>query len=130
MTITTISARGALAGLAAASTLSAIGQAQAVAPKPGGVLKVSHPTRVASLNVLQISGPAEYLAMDMLYSGLTRLGMDMRAMPDLALEWTATPDAKEFKFKLRPNVTFHDGKPFTADDVVATIKQILDVKIN
>ena len=130
MTISTISRRGALAGLAATSTLSAIGQAQTVTPKSGGVLKVSHPTRVASLNVLQISGPAEYLAMDMLFSGLTRLGMDMRPMPDLALEWSAAPDAKEFKFKLRPNVTFHDGKPFGADDVIATIKTILEVKSN
>jgi peptide/nickel transport system substrate-binding protein len=119
--------RGALAGLAATSVLPAYAQQTAAGtPKRGGVLKVSHPTRVASLNVLQISGPSEYLAVDMLYSGLTRLGLDMRAVPDLALEWTASPDAKSFDFKLRPNVTFHDGQPFTADDVVATIKAILD----
>ncbi|WP_342363725.1 ABC transporter substrate-binding protein [Terrarubrum flagellatum] len=128
MTISNISRRGAIAGLAAASTLPAF--AQTATPKPGGVLKISHPTRVAQLNVLQISGPAEYLAMDMLYSGLTRLGIDMRPMPDLATEWSATLDAKEFTFKLRPNVTFHDGKPFTSEDVVATIRTILDVKSN
>ncbi len=127
MTHLPITRRSALAGLAATTALPDLAFAQA-ASKRGGTLKISHPTRVASLNVLQISGPAEYLAVDMLYSGLTRLGIDMRPIPDLATEWTADAEAKSFLFKLRPNVTFHDGKPFTAEDVVATIKTIQDPK--
>lgn len=122
-----ITRRSALAGLAAATALPGPAFAQAE-PKRGGTLKVSHPTRIASLNVLQISGPAEYLAVDMLYSGLTRLGTDMRPIPDLAIEWVPDAEAKSFIFKLRPNVTFHDGKPFTSEDVVATIKTIQDAK--
>ena len=35
-------------------------------------------------------------------------------------------DATEFTFRLRPNVTFHDGTPLHADDVVATMNAILD----
>ncbi|POR47746.1 ABC transporter substrate-binding protein [Bosea psychrotolerans] len=133
MTQLPITRRSALAGLAAATALPDLSFAQGApktggTPKSGGTLKISHPTRVASLNVLQISGPAEYLAVDMLYSGLTRMGPDMRAQPDLALEWSADADAKSFVFKLKPNVTFHDGKPFTAEDVVATIKTIQDPK--
>lgn len=38
--------------------------------------------------------------------------------PNLATEWSSSADAKEWRFKLRQNVTFHDGKPFTAKDVV------------
>jgi peptide/nickel transport system substrate-binding protein len=128
MTQFPITRRDALAGLAATTVAPGFALAQAAPPKLGGTLKISHPTRVASLNVLQISGPAEYLAVDMLYSGLTRMGTDMRPLPDLALEWSGDAEAKSFIFKLRPNVTFHDGKPFTADDVVATIKTIQDPK--
>ncbi len=39
--------------------------------------------------------------------------------PGLATEWAADPkDPKRWIFKLRPGVKFHDGCPFTADDVV------------
>jgi peptide/nickel transport system substrate-binding protein len=41
----------------------------------------------------------------------------------LATSWTASPDAKVYTFKLRPNVRWHDGKPFTADDVVFSFKE-------
>jgi peptide/nickel transport system substrate-binding protein len=98
------------------------------APKRGGVLKISVSTRTTSLNPLQISGPSEYIAIDMLYSGLLRMGVDMKPAPDLALSFTGDEDAKVFTFKLRPGVTFHDGSPFTADDVVATYRTILDPK--
>lgn len=123
--------RELLAGIAALSTIPAIGLpatsslAQSATPVAGGILKISHPTRVASLNVLQISGAAEYLIVDMLYSGLTRMGKDMRAMPDLATEWNADTEAKVFTFKLRSGVTFHDGSPFTSKDAVATFQAIL-----
>jgi peptide/nickel transport system substrate-binding protein len=120
--------RGVLAGLAAASTFPTLADAQMATPRQGGVLKISHSTRIATLNVLQLSGPAEYPAVDMIYSGLTRISPEMRPMPDLATEWNADPEAKIFTFKLRPSVTWHDGKPFTAADVVATFKAILDPK--
>jgi peptide/nickel transport system substrate-binding protein len=122
-----ISRRGVVLGLATFLALSQPGHAQTT-PRTGGVLKISHSTRIATLNVLQLSGPAEYPTVDMLYSGLTRLGPDMRPMPDLAAEWSADAEAKVFTFKLRPGVTFHDGTPFTSADVVATFKAILDPK--
>ena len=40
---------------------------------------------------------------------------------ELAESWEATPDAKTWTFKLRTGVTFHDGKPFGADDVIASL---------
>jgi len=40
--------------------------------------------------------------------------------PLLATEWK-TPDPTTIEFMLRPNVKFHDGSPFTADDVVYTL---------
>ncbi len=53
-----------------------------------------------------------------LFSGLARLGVDLRPVPDLAEDWEISDDGTVYTFHLRPDVTFHDGKPFTADDVV------------
>jgi ABC-type dipeptide transport system, periplasmic component len=45
--------------------------------------------------------------------------------PLLATEWKQ-PDPTTIEFTLRPGVKFHDGSPFTADDVVYTINLIAD----
>jgi peptide/nickel transport system substrate-binding protein len=44
----------------------------------------------------------------------------------LALSWTPLDGGKGWRFKLRPDVKFHDGTPFTADDVVFNVKRGLD----
>ncbi|MDC0948917.1 ABC transporter substrate-binding protein, partial [Gammaproteobacteria bacterium] len=41
--------------------------------------------------------------------------------PDMANEWSATPDAKTWTFKLAENASFHSGKPFTAKDAIASL---------
>jgi peptide/nickel transport system substrate-binding protein len=46
-----------------------------------------------------------------------------RLIPGLALEWRAVDDTT-WEFKLRRDVRFHDGSPFDAEDVVATIKRV------
>jgi len=127
MTQFTISRRGVMFGLAAAGMLpSSIGLAQSGTPKMGGTLKISHSTRIATLNTLNLSGPAEYPCIDMLYSGLTRIGPDNQPIPDLAESWEADADAKGFTFNLRPGVTFHDGTPCTSADVKKTFETILN----
>ncbi len=49
--------------------------------------------------------------------------------PDLAESWTVAPDELSWTFKLRQGVTWHDGQPFTADDVVFTFQAIADPKV-
>lgn len=99
------------------------------AQSTGGTLKISHSTRIATLNPLSLSGPAEYPVIDMAYSGLTRIGPDSQPMPDLAKSWEGSPDATEFTFYLHEGVTFHDGTPATSSDVVATYEAILNPDI-
>ena len=120
--------RSMLLGAVVALAVPAIGLAQDE-PKIGGTLKISHSTRIATLNVLSLSGPAEYPVIDMAYSGLTRIGLDNQPMPDLAESWEGSEDATEFTFNLRQGVTFHDGSPFSSSDVVATYEAILDPDI-
>jgi peptide/nickel transport system substrate-binding protein len=46
--------------------------------------------------------------------------------PMLAESWEASDDVKQWTFKIRSGVTFHDGKELTPDDVVATFKRHSD----
>ena len=52
-----------------------------------------------------------------LYDPLVRRDPKLRLEPALATEWSQ-PSPSVWRFKLRANVKFHDGTPFTADDVV------------
>jgi peptide/nickel transport system substrate-binding protein len=116
-------ASAALSGLALSSV-----PAFAQAPRRGGTLRVSVDQAVAKLNPLVTRVNPEYLVAELLYSGLTRLKLDMSAEPDLAESWSNSADLTEWTFALRKGLAFHDGSPCTAADVVATFEAILDAK--
>src|SRR6185503_18133148 len=60
-----------------------------------------------------------------LYDNLTARDPDLKLIPRLATEWKSTGD-KTWEFKLRPNVKFHNGDPFTSADVKFTIERTYD----
>jgi len=92
----------------------------------GGTLRVSVDQAAAVLNPLRVRVNPEYLLAELLYSGLTRLDAEMKPQPDLASEWQASDDLKQWTFILRKGLTFHDGSSCTAQDVVASFRAILD----
>jgi len=51
-------------------------------------------------------------------------------LPILATEWKVSPDGKEYTFKLRPNVKFASGNPFTAEDVKFSLTRLKNLKGN
>ncbi len=57
------------------------------------------------------------------YEGLTRYGPKYEVEPALAASWTQTSPT-QVRFELRKGVRFHDGTPFTADDVVFSFGRI------
>ncbi|HQR20785.1 MAG TPA: ABC transporter substrate-binding protein, partial [Burkholderiaceae bacterium] len=59
-----------------------------------------------------------------IYESLVNRDRDFRLEPALAVSWQAV-DSKTWRFRLRPNVKFHDGTPMTADDVVFSIERAL-----
>lgn len=58
----------------------------------------------------------------LVFSGLTRSLPQGEVTPDLATSYEISEDGKTYTFTLRDDVTFHDGKPVTAADVVFTIQ--------
>lgn len=61
----------------------------------------------------------------MVYDTLVRRNRQLQIEPGLATSWKiVAPD--RWRFTLRPGVKFHDGQPFGADDVVATVMRTID----
>src|SRR5205814_10015872 len=61
--------------------------------------------------------------MQYAYEGLTRYSKDYQIEPCLATSWDKVSET-QYRFHLRKNVKFHDGSPFTADDVVFSFGRI------
>jgi peptide/nickel transport system substrate-binding protein len=64
-------------------------------------------------------------AQGAVFDSLTEIRPDGSLVGELAENWEATPDAKTWTFNLRQGVTFHNGKPFGADDVIASLQMHL-----
>lgn len=63
---------------------------------------------------------------EMVFRGLVAHDADNEVVPALATEWTVSEDGLTYEFTLREDVTWHDGEPFTADDVVFTLHEVRD----
>jgi peptide/nickel transport system substrate-binding protein len=62
------------------------------------------------------------------FDNLTTYDRNAQVQPYLAREITPNKDATVWTIRLREGVTFHDGKPLTADDVIYTFKRIVNPK--
>src|SRR2546421_1740138 len=65
-------------------------------------------------------------AVGYVFDGLTRFTPAAQVEPGLAERWEITPDGRTYTFHLRRHVTFHDGTPFNARDVVHSWERALD----
>ncbi|CAG1003031.1 Periplasmic dipeptide transport protein [Burkholderiales bacterium] len=59
---------------------------------------------------------------NLIYDTLVMRDKDLKVIPGLATSWEQL-NPTTWRFKLRPGVKFHDGTPFTADDVVFSIQR-------
>ena len=62
----------------------------------------------------------------LVFSGLVRANDRLEFEPELAKSWEISPDGLVWTFHLRDDVTWHDGTPFTAEDVAFTLERIRD----
>ena len=65
-------------------------------------------------------------AVAYVFDGLTRFTPDAKVVPGLAKSWDVSADGITYTFHLRSGVKFHDGRPFTANNVVASFQRVLD----
>ena len=118
----------ALAGLAAGCTGEAAVNEQTGANTPayGDTLIEASIGNVSSLIPNITSDQASRDVGSYMYNGLVTLGRDLEVKPDLAASWAFSEDCLTLDFKLHEGVRWHDGAPFTADDVVFTWKTTMD----
>lgn len=114
-------------GGAAATTAPTAAPAATPAPTAAPAAAQLNVTRLSDVGVY-VFHPArfqtgnQYMIEQLVFNTLIKADADEHTIiPDLADTWTVSPDATVFTFKLHPGVTWHDGKPFSADDVVYTV---------
>jgi len=103
----------------------------ALAQKPGGVLRMYHFDSPASLSLHEevtfaALGPAMGLFNNLIMfdQHLSQASL-ASIVPDLATDWLWDSSKTELRFRLREGVKWHDGKPFTANDVKCTWDTLL-----
>lgn len=84
-----------------------------VQPEPPGLM----------LGILQ-NAPTQLVASN-IYEGLLRYDENLNPHPLLATAWKMSSDGLTYTFTLKKNVKWHDGKPFTSDDVVFSVDKFL-----
>ena len=79
-----------------------------------------------TVNPLFGSSMAEARANELLFESLYADDTDLASAPRLAESGELSPDRRVMTVRLRRDVTWHDGRPFTADDVVFTVGAMKD----
>ncbi len=92
------------------------GATPAATPKRGGTLVFGHLGDVTNYDPLTSSLDLwQNYGRLMIYGALTAYDINLQLVGDLATSWKL--DGTSWIFKLREGVTWHDGSPFTSDDV-------------
>jgi ABC-type transport system substrate-binding protein len=116
-----------LSGLIAAAgiTLPAV---RRVAAQGGGELVAGWvgAAEITTLDPAQMNQVLQFQITSNVLGGLTHINPELTAEGDLAADWSVSSDGLEWTFNLREGVTWHNGDPFTADDVVFTYNRSKD----
>lgn len=86
-------------------------------------LRWGAPRDIGSLDPYSFGDTFTLSVLNHVYEGLVRYDANLKIEPALAVRWeTVTPTT--WRFHLRRNVVFHNGNPFTADDVIASLERV------
>lgn len=92
----------------------------------GGVLTIAQETEPGNLNPLIWATTSDTNVTHMVFDSLMRPDDQLNMEGGLAKEWSVSEDGTVYTFKLYENVTWHDGEPFTANDVAFTFSSMAD----
>lgn len=93
------------------------------APRRGGVLKmgISGGSTTDDFDPRKLADWVPVNQAYMVMNGLVEIDSDNLAQPELFESWETAPGAMVWTFNIRQGVTFHNGKPLTADDVIYSL---------
>ncbi len=100
-------------------------------PKRGGILNWFDYADPARLDLHTESPLSVSQAIVGIYSGLVQWGPEKarEVSPDLAERWEVSDDGTAYTFHLHKGVKWHDGEPFSSEDVVHSLKRIIDPEV-
>lgn len=93
-------------------------------PPEGGELRVLLPFEPRSLAPNSPGDEVALVLASNLFNKLVSFDAESRLYPDLAESWTVGAGGLSYTFNLRRGVHWHDGRPFTADDVRWTFERL------
>jgi peptide/nickel transport system substrate-binding protein len=102
----------------------------AEAQKSGGVLRMYHRDNPPSASIHEEATNSTVIPFMPLFNNLVLFDQSKPQntlkdiVPDLAKSWSWSADNKDLTFKLQEGVKWHDGRPFTAKDVVCTFDML------
>ncbi len=99
------------------------------AQQPGGTLRVGMQTDPVGLDPHTTNATATRNMLENVYDTLVMFDSTLQIVPGLAESWEASEDGLTWTFTLRPDVTFHNGDPLTAPDVVFSLNRITDPSV-
>jgi peptide/nickel transport system substrate-binding protein len=115
--------RAAAIGLSAPAIGVLIDGPDSAAAQDADVLQIGRESEVAPLwHPFKAATGTQTQVLDLVFSRLLKQDSDCNLVPDAAESFEVSPDATVFTFKIRPGMTWHDGQPFTAKDVIFTYK--------
>jgi len=89
-------------------------------PEAPEALILAFPAEPVTLNPIFLTDQISFTISGLIFNGLTRFRSDLTITGDLASSWQLAADGKKITFFLRRGVKWHDGREFTARDVVFT----------
>lgn len=98
---------------------------QTVTSDQGGTVVIGMTADPGALNSAVTTSGNTHFVSDQIFNGLVGLDDQLNPVPELAASWEVSEDGKVYTFKLQPNVTWHDGQPFTSADVKFSFEEAL-----
>lgn len=113
-----------LIGCVVAQTRSLSGYYQVLSPVPGGTYTEGILGAFTNANPIYATDLVDTSVAKLVFAGLLTYDQNNQLAGDLAERWSVDEAGTTYTVKLKPNLTWHDGRPLTADDVAFTYQVI------
>ena len=90
-----------------------------------GTLELAVDQAPVGLDPHKVTAFSSFAVIGQIYDGLLEVNSDLQLEPALATDWQVSDDGLTYTFDLRDDVTFHNGRAMTADDVVYSFERIM-----